>query len=120
MAVPVAVGSAPLPPLVVRQREQIALRERLSSTLAGRGSLALIGGEAGIGKTALTEWLACAAADCSALVLVGRSYDPTETPPYGPWAEALAHFRAMPGNSGAMLATCLAPSRSWARGARQR
>ncbi|HEX5506247.1 MAG TPA: BREX system ATP-binding domain-containing protein, partial [Thermomicrobiales bacterium] len=78
-------------PLVGRDRELAALRERLEAARAGRGGLVLIGGEAGIGKTTLAEWLLREAAQRGALVLVGRCYDLSETPPYGPWAEALAH-----------------------------
>src|ERR671932_1671572 len=79
-----------LPPLVGRDREEALLRERLAAALAGRGSLVLIGGEAGIGKTALAEALLAEATERGALALVGRCYDLSETPPYGPWAEALA------------------------------
>jgi len=79
-----------IPPLVGRERELAALRNALAAVLAGRGSLVLIGGEAGIGKTALAEVLAQKAVGRGALVLVGRCYDLTETPPYGPWVEALA------------------------------
>jgi DNA-binding NarL/FixJ family response regulator len=78
------------PPLVGREREQAILREALASAMAGRGSLVLIGGEAGIGKTALAERLLAEATGQGALALVGRCYDLSETPPYGPWAEALS------------------------------
>jgi DNA-binding CsgD family transcriptional regulator len=78
------------PALVGRDRELAALRDALAGACAGRGSLVLIGGEAGIGKTALAEWLCAEAQGQGALVLVGRCYDLAETPPYGPWAEALA------------------------------
>jgi DNA-binding CsgD family transcriptional regulator/tetratricopeptide (TPR) repeat protein len=78
------------PPLVGREREQAALREALDAAVAGHGTFVLIGGEAGIGKTALAEWLLAEAIGRDALVLVGRCYDLSETPPYGPWAEALA------------------------------
>ncbi len=79
-----------IPPLVGRERELAALRDALAAVLAGRGSLVLIGGEAGIGKTALAEALLAEAAAQGATVLVGRCYDLSETPPYGPWADALA------------------------------
>ncbi len=75
------------PPLAGRERERAALGERLGAALAGRGGLVLIGGEAGIGKTALAEAACREAAARGALVLVGRCYDLTETPPYGPWTE---------------------------------
>src|SRR5215210_3239842 len=77
------------PPLVGREREQALLRDQLAAALAGEGGLVLIGGEAGIGKTALAEALLREAAEQGALVPVGRCYDLSETPPYGPWAEAL-------------------------------
>ena len=53
-------GQAPgtaSPPLVGREREQTTLRAALAAALSGRGSLALIGGEAGIGKTTIAEAL---------------------------------------------------------------
>lgn len=78
------------PALVGRARAQAALRAALAAVLAGRGALVLIGGEAGSGKTTVAEALCAAASAQGALVLVGRCYDLTETPPYGPWAEALA------------------------------
>src|SRR5689334_13257781 len=77
------------PSLVGRDREQATLREALAAALAGHGSLVLIGGEAGIGKTALAEGLLAEASGQDALALVGRCYDLSETPPYGPWREAL-------------------------------
>ena len=44
-----------LPPLLVgRAHEQNLLAQLVAAALGGRGSLVLVGGEAGIGKTALT------------------------------------------------------------------
>jgi len=77
-------------PLVGREREQATLHAALAAALAGHSSLVLIGGEAGLGKTTLAEALLTEAQAQGALVLVGRCYDLSETPPYGPWAEALA------------------------------
>src|SRR4051794_28646661 len=68
------------PALVGRERELALLREYLSAALDGRGSLVLIGGEAGIGKTALAEALCREASEQGALVLVGRCFDLAETP----------------------------------------
>ena len=55
--------------------------------LAGHGSLVLVSGDAGIGKTTLVEWLAREAEAEGCLVLQGGCYDLTATPPYGPWGE---------------------------------
>lgn len=85
-----------LPPLVGRDRELALLRERLSEAREGRGSLVLIDGEAGIGKTALAAALCREAADTSAHVLAGYCYDRTETPPYGPWVEIARRVRTLP------------------------
>ncbi len=85
------------PSLVGRDREQDALRRHMAAALAGHGSLALIGGEAGIGKTALAEAACAEAAERGALVLIGRCYDLSETPPYGPWIELFARYRQQGG-----------------------
>jgi predicted ATPase len=84
-------------PLVGREREVAVLREHLRAALAGRGSLALIGGEAGIGKTALAEALCREAAEHGALVLVGRCYDLSETPPYGAFIALLRDYEPRDG-----------------------
>jgi DNA-binding CsgD family transcriptional regulator len=83
----------PAAPLVGREREQSVLRERFVGACAGHGGLVLIGGEAGIGKSALAEALCHEATKASALVLVGRCYDLTETPPYGPWADCFGRYQ---------------------------
>ncbi len=86
----------PPSPLVGRERELTILRAHLRDAVAGRGSLALISGEAGIGKTALAETVGREAALQGALVLVGRCYDLSETPPYGPWLDL---FERVPTNA---------------------
>ena len=83
-------------PLVGRATELATLRHCLASALAGRGGLVLVGGEAGIGKTALLDELAIGAREQSALVLAGHAYDLSDTPPYGPWTECLAQCRRVP------------------------
>jgi len=83
----------PSPILVGRERELATLRARLDVALAGQGSLVLIGGEAGIGKTALAEAVCREATEQGALVLIGRCFDLVETPPYGPWIELFARYK---------------------------
>jgi predicted ATPase len=88
-------GVSPLsrpPTLVGRDRELAILRARLAAALSGRGSVVLISGEAGVGKTALADALCREAEDAGIDILAGHSYDRTETPPYGPWIECLAQL----------------------------
>ncbi len=77
------------PFFVGREREQTILRQALDEMLAGHGSLVLVSGEAGIGKTTLVDWLGRVAEREGCLVLKGGCYDLTVTPPYGPWVELL-------------------------------
>lgn len=86
---------SPLHPssIVGRDRELGILYDCLDAAVSGQGSLMLIGGEAGIGKTALAEAVCQEAAQRGALVLVGRCYDLTETPPYGPWIDLFGRYR---------------------------
>src|SRR5688500_17106081 len=79
---------SPADPLVGRVREQAELSAHLNSTVGGQGRLVLVGGEAGIGKTALVRSLAIEARQRGSRVLTGHCHDLTQTPPYGPWREA--------------------------------
>src|SRR6188508_985241 len=85
-------------PIVGRERELRALRERLAAALAGHGGLVLLSGEAGVGKTTLAEWLCGEATGQGALVLVGRCYDLSETPPYGPWIDLFGSYTPRDGH----------------------
>jgi DNA-binding CsgD family transcriptional regulator len=87
-----AVLPLPAPSLVGRGRELDLLRRQLDAALAGRGGLVLIGGEAGIGKTALADALCREAAARGARILIGRCYDLTETPPYGLWLDLFGRY----------------------------
>ncbi|HET7035118.1 MAG TPA: AAA family ATPase [Thermomicrobiaceae bacterium] len=88
--------AASVRPLVVgREREQGLLRDHLDRMLAGNGSLVLVGGEAGIGKTTLVEDLSARAEEAGALVLWGHAYDLSVTPPYGPWLEIFRQYRGL-------------------------
>ncbi len=79
------------PHTVGRKTEQALLQRVLMGVTEGEGTLLLVGGEAGIGKTTLTRWLLAEAEEQGAIVLSGGCYDLTTTPPYGPWIEL---FRA--------------------------
>ncbi len=91
MSIPSLTGNPP--PLAGRERELAILRRHLDAALASHGSLVLLSGDAGIGKTALAESVCREAEQRGAIVLVGRCYDLTETPPYGPWVELFARYR---------------------------
>lgn len=81
------------PPLLVgRSRELYVLRAQLTEALAGNGSMVVLGGEAGIGKSRLAETLSREASSAGALVLTGHCYDVAVTPPYGPWVELIEHY----------------------------
>ena len=83
--------------LVGREREQAILREDLDVVMRGRGRLVLLGGEAGIGKTALAEDLAREASGRGVRVVIGRCYDLTNVPPYGPWLDLVADYQPAAG-----------------------
>ncbi len=78
--------------LVDRDDERAALRDLLRAADTGNGQLVLLGGEAGIGKTTLAL-ATMTFAPRGARMLIGRSYDLMETPPYGPWRDC---FRRWP------------------------
>ena len=80
------------PMIYGRDRERAQLRELLDDAIAGHGSLVLISGEAGIGKTTLVDDLIHEAEQRNCLVLTGGCYDLTTTPPYGPWREVLSAY----------------------------
>jgi DNA-binding CsgD family transcriptional regulator len=77
----------PGPLLVGRRREQQQLRALLDAALTGRGSLVLVSGEAGIGKTTLVRDLGRQAAARGVLVLTGACFDTGVGAAYGPWVD---------------------------------
>lgn len=91
---------APLPPpidvqegfgFVGRQSELERLRAHWKSALAGNGTVALLAGEPGVGKTRLAREFARANAIDGATVLFGRCDDGIGVP-YQPFVEALSDF----------------------------
>ncbi len=90
-------------PLVGRDAELGLLRARLAAAQAGNGSLVLIGGEAGVGKSTL---LSCFLAEATnARTAVGRCPGPDETPPFGPFQEILSCLHARDGEADHPLGT---------------
>ena len=75
-------------PFVGRQAEQDKLAARLVDASQGRGALALIGGEPGVGKTRLCEELLADARERGMLVFTGHCYE-EGTAPFTPFVEIL-------------------------------
>lgn len=86
------------PSIVGRVREWRMLNEVLTSARSGHGSVVLIGGEAGIGKTTLVQELAHEARAGGAFVLSGGGYDLSATTPYGLWLELARSYQARNGS----------------------
>ena len=81
---------------VGRGRELGRLGHALDAARAGRGTTALVGGEAGIGKTRLAAELAGRARGAGFEVLLGRSIDLVGTElPYQPFVEAVRPLGAL-------------------------
>jgi DNA-binding CsgD family transcriptional regulator len=80
-------GQGPAHVLVGRTEVQATLRRNLAVALGGDGQVCLLGGEAGIGKTALARDLSHVAGQQGARVLTGSCYDLGNTPPYGLWLD---------------------------------
>jgi DNA-binding winged helix-turn-helix (wHTH) protein/tetratricopeptide (TPR) repeat protein len=74
---------------VGREQSMASLRGSLENALGGRGRIALLVGEAGIGKTRTAEELAAAAGARGALVLFGRCYEGAGAPAFWPWVQVL-------------------------------
>src|SRR5215211_187816 len=74
---------------VGRERELARLMAAVEELERGRGSLLLIRGEPGIGKTWLAEEGAARAAERGALVLSGLCWESGGAPAYWPWVQCL-------------------------------
>jgi serine/threonine protein kinase/tetratricopeptide (TPR) repeat protein len=86
--------------LVGRNAELGQLTQRLDEALGGRGSLVMIGGEPGIGKTHLASALLEAARLRGAYVVTGHCYEMEGSPPYVPFIEILEYSaRSVPRDS---------------------
>jgi class 3 adenylate cyclase len=77
---------------VGRERELERLREAVDAALDGRGSLQLLVGEPGIGKTRAAEELATYARVSGARVYWGRCREDEGAPAYWPWVQAVRSY----------------------------
>jgi tetratricopeptide (TPR) repeat protein len=78
-------------PFVGRSDERAELRRRLDEAINGRGSIVLVGGEPGVGKTRLSEELQRDARTRGCMTLVGHCYEMEGAPPYVTFIEILEH-----------------------------
>lgn len=76
-------------PLMGRADERATLLAHLEAAIHGTGGLALVEGEAGVGKTRLLQELARDAQWRDAQVLWGHGRETADQSPFGLWAEAL-------------------------------
>ena len=79
-------------PLVGREREMAKLSAGLEDAASGRGSLFLISGEPGVGKTRLADEVAVAANAKGMALLVGHCSEHDEAVAYLPFVEILENF----------------------------
>lgn len=78
-------------PLIGREAERKELWRLLDEALAGHGSMVLIGGEPGIGKTHLITAILDEARRRGAYANIGHCYEMEGAPPYVPFVEMLEH-----------------------------
>jgi DNA-binding SARP family transcriptional activator len=79
-------------PFVGRREELRDLYAALERALGGRGSLFLVAGEPGIGKSRLADEVARRAEARGAIVLWGRGWEAGGAPPYWVWVHALRSY----------------------------
>lgn len=76
-------------PFIGRESELTTLRGALERAEGGRGQIALLVGEPGIGKTRTANVIADEAKGAGAQVLWGTCYEWEGAPPYWPWLQVL-------------------------------
>lgn len=89
---PAAVRRLPALPLVARERVLELAMDALDHAATGCGDMALIGGEAGVGKTRLVAEAAREGRRRGALILWGAGYEREGLVPYGPFVQALDDY----------------------------
>jgi DNA-binding SARP family transcriptional activator len=86
------VPESPRSGFVGRERELAELVGGLDDAFAGRGSLFLLVGDPGIGKSRIAEELMAHARARGARVLVGRCWEAGGAPAYWPWVQSLRPY----------------------------
>lgn len=79
-------------PFVGRAQQMKRLMAKLEVACNGRGTVVMLAGEPGIGKTRMLEEFTDQARQRRVIVLRGACYDGEFQPPYGPFAEALVAY----------------------------
>ena len=97
--------------LVGRDDQLAALDAILAGARGGRGQVALVAGEPGIGKTRLGEEAARHAAAAGMQVAWGRCHEGDGAPALWPWAQVVRQLAA--GLAAGQLAAMLGPSAAW-------
>jgi DNA-binding SARP family transcriptional activator len=82
-------------PLIGRGQEMAWLRALLADAADGHGEVAVVVGDAGVGKTRLVAELAAQVPEVSGQVLIGRSHESEQILPFGPWVDAMADVRQL-------------------------
>lgn len=76
-------------PFIGRKQELATLKAAVESALGGHGSVVMIAGEEGIGKSRLADEAGVYARLRGAQLLVGRCYEGDGAPPFWPWVQIL-------------------------------
>lgn len=84
-----AAASSGRPGFAGRRQELAALRDALAQCRGGHGTLALITGEQGIGKSRLVEELIESETGSDLRIAVGRCFEGDAMPPFWPWVQAI-------------------------------
>jgi predicted ATPase len=79
---------------VGREGVLATLGTKLDDAYAERGSVVMLVGEPGIGKTAIASAFSSHARERGAIVLSGSCFEGDWQPAYGPWVEALGAYAA--------------------------
>jgi DNA-binding winged helix-turn-helix (wHTH) protein/tetratricopeptide (TPR) repeat protein len=84
-------------PLIGREHERLQLTGLVNEAMAGRGSVAILWGESGVGKTHLVRAMIAEATQRGCFTLAGHCYETQGAPPYIPFVEMLEYcMRALP------------------------